>query len=123
MFKRVLIVLSGIFIFFSCANQQVSFKRDVTPVLKNRCNECHTAPAGYGYQKSGLEMTSYDTLMMGTFYGSVIVAGDSRRSILNKMVEGRAGKMQAILHAQGKDIPEDEIELLRNWVDQGAQDN
>lgn len=68
-------------------------------------------------------MNSYDNLMQGTYYGSVIVAGDSRRSILNKMVEGRAGKMQSILHEQGKDIPDTEIELLRLWVDQGALNN
>ena len=123
MFKRVLIVLTGLFMFLSCASQQISFKRDVTPVLVNRCSECHTAPGGYGYQKSGLEMTSYDTLMEGTFYGSIIVAGDSRRSILNKMVEGRAGKMQSILHEQGKDISEHDIEILKDWVDQGARNN
>ena len=82
------------------------------------------APYGYGYQKTGLEMDSYHSLMKGTIYGPVVIAGDSRRSILNKLVEGRAGQLQKILHdSSGDVITKKEIETIKNWVNEGALNN
>ncbi|MDX2507766.1 MAG: hypothetical protein QNL62_25275 [Gammaproteobacteria bacterium] len=43
-------------------------------------------------------MASYKTLMNGTIYGPVIVVGDSRRCILNKLIEGRAGNYMRMPH-------------------------
>ncbi len=107
----------------ACANQQVSYQRDITPILDNKCNGCHIEPQGYGYRVTGLRMDSYDSLMQGTIYGPVILAGDSRRSILNKLIEGRAGKMKKNLHGEEKAITSEEIEVLKIWVDQGALNN
>ena len=108
----------------ACTHQQVSYKQDVYPILDSNCNNCHAAPNGYGYRTTGLEMDSYDALMQGTIYGPVIVAGDSRRSILNKLIEGRAGNMNTLLHKDdGEGITKKEIETLKIWVDDGAIDN
>lgn len=108
----------------ACATQQVSFKQDITPIIDANCSGCHQAPDGYGYKASGLEMDSYESLMQGTIYGPIIIAGDSRRSILNKLVEGRAGKLQSVLHRADKEpMTEEEISVIRQWVDEGAPDN
>jgi hypothetical protein len=62
--------------------------------------------------------------MKGTYYGPVIIAGDSRRSILNKLLEGRAGNLQNILHENGKtNITENDVKTIRDWVDDGALNN
>jgi hypothetical protein len=68
-------------------------------------------------------MSSYQSLMQGTFYGPVIVAGDSRRSILNMLVEGRAGKLQRMPHNEKDGLSKKQVRILRDWVDQGALDN
>ena len=69
-------------------------------------------------------MGSYHSLMKGTFYGPVVIAGDSRRSILNKLLEGRAGSLQKILHDNGNEgITKVEVETIKVWVDEGALDN
>ena len=73
--------------------------------------------------KTGLKMDSYESLMEGTIYGPVVLAGDSQRSILNMMAEGRAGKLRQIMHDQGIVLSDDEIMQLKLWVDQGAQNN
>lgn len=107
----------------SCATQQVSYQDDVVPILDSRCIKCHVSPDGIGYKATGLEMDSYESLMQGTVYGPVIVAGDSRRSIMNMLVEGRAGKLQRMPHNGDKALSDEQIETLKNWVNEGAVNN
>ena len=101
---------------------QVSFRRDVQPVLRSNCIECHTPPNGEGYLKTGLSMATYGDLMHGTIYGPVIVPGNSRHSILNMLVEGRADPSMRMPHGR-KTLGANEVEILRLWVEQGALDN
>ncbi len=68
-------------------------------------------------------MASYKALMNGTIYGPVIVPGDSRRSILNKLVEGRAGNYKRMAHNNKDALTEEEIEVFKLWVDQDAKNN
>ena len=107
----------------ACTTQQVSYRDTIEPILNSRCIKCHTPPDGTGFQKTGLKMDSYESLMEGTIYGPVVLAGDSQRSILNMMAEGRAGKLRQILHDQGIALSDNEIMQLKLWVDQGAQNN
>lgn len=106
-----------------CATQQISYQHDIVPILESRCIKCHASPDGVGYKATGLEMGSYESLMQGTFYGPVIVAGDSRRSILNMLVEGRAGKLQRMPHNEYVGLSREQIETLKNWVNEGAVNN
>jgi len=103
--------------------RRVSFVRDVYPILEENCVHCHTPPDGEGYQKVGLNMESWETLRQGTVYGPVIVPGDSRRSIFNMLVEGRAGRSLRMPHKEDQPLPDEEIETLRLWVEQGAKEN
>jgi len=122
--KRYVIELSLVIgLLNGCATHQVSYQQDVAPILQSRCIKCHTAPDGSGYKATGLELNSYDAVMQGTIYGPIIVAGDSRRSIFNMLVEGRAGKLQRMPHQEQDGLSEEEIRLLSDWVNQGALDN
>jgi hypothetical protein len=102
--------------------RQVSFQRDVQPILKANCIECHIPPNGKGYLKTGLSMATYEDIMKGTIYGPVIVRGDSRRSILNMLVEGRANISIRMPHGR-EPLASEEIEILRLWVEHGALNN
>jgi len=107
-----------------CATEPaVSFQLDINPILQENCLQCHMPPDGAGYMKVGLSMESYKNLMQGTVYGSVIIPGDSQRSILNKLVEGRAGNFMRMPHIRKEPLTEDEIQALRLWVNQGALNN
>ena len=102
----------------------VSFQKDVLPILKAGCAECHTAPDGEGYQKSGLAVGTYEELMKGTKMGPVIIPGQSLNSSLNRLAEGRPGVDPSIQMPHGKvKLPEEQLALLRKWVDQGAKNN
>jgi len=107
-----------------CATEPaVSFQSDINPILQQNCIQCHIPPNGVGYTMVGLSMETYKSLMQGTIYGSVIIPGDSRRSILNKLVEGRAGNLMRMPHNRKDPITDTEIQALRLWVDQGALNN
>src|SRR5450759_5998106 len=72
----------------TAAQGETSYKNDVVPIIHDYCLNCHE-PGGKGYEKSGLNMTSYESLMKGTKFGAVIKAGDSFTSIFIQVIEGR----------------------------------
>ena len=117
-------MMLSLFLVSGCATQKVvSFQSDIEPILNDKCLQCHNPPDGAGYLQTGLDMESYDTLMKGTIFGTVIIPGDSKRSVLNKLTEGRAGEMMRMPHGDAQKLTEEEVALLRLWVNQGALNN
>jgi len=101
---------------------EVSYKNDVFPIIHDYCLNCHE-PGGKGYEKSGLDMRTYQSLMKGTRFGSVIKPGDSFTSILIQVVEGRVhASIKMPLGMEGG-LAKDKIGTLKKWVDQGAKNN
>ena len=122
--QKYLWITISVFILSGCAtNQVIGYKGDIKPILKNKCNKCHLPPDGEGYLETGLNMESYDTLMTGNLYGKVIIPGDSKRSVLNKLVEGRAGEMMRMPHGDAKKLTAEEVKFFMLWVNQGALNN
>ncbi len=105
----------------ACAQRQVSFKADVQPILKKHCEECHRE-GGEGQQKSGLLLSSYESLMKGTRFGPVVKPGDNLTSVLVMLVEGRADPSIKMPHGR-RPLSAEEIALVRGWVEQGARNN
>lgn len=96
-----------------------SFKSDVQPILQYRCLECHRAD-GPGVAYSGLNLEDYEGLMKGTKFGPIVVPGNAMVSNLNVLVEGRAGIR---MPHNRKRLTPCELQVLRDWVNQGAQNN
>ncbi len=102
----------------------VSFQNDVFPILKANCLECHVAPNSEGYEASGFALSTYEELMKGTRNGPVIIAGQSLNSSLNRLIEGRPGVDPSIQMPHGKvKLSEEQLLVIRKWVDQGAKNN
>lgn len=102
--------------------QTVSYSKAVIPILQKHCLECHV-PGEPGQQASGLDMSSYQSLMTGTKFGSVIKPGDSLSSTLVILVEGRADPSLKMPHGDRPPLEDAEIKTIRQWIDQGAMDN
>lgn len=108
----------------ACATtQEISYQQDVYPIFTDKCIECHTPPYGEGYRRTGLDLRSYESLLAGSIYGPVVIPGDSRKSPLNILVEGRAGDLSRTLENRHNPITEHEITALKGWVEQGARNN
>lgn len=91
----------------------VSFKDDVMPILQSRCVKCH----GGERTEKKFNLTSYEKLMAGGENGVTIVPGDAAASKLIVLVE--SGKMPK---RSAKLLP-DQIQILIDWINQGAQNN
>ena len=115
------VIIASAFTLGACSPGNVSFSREVQPILKARCLECHV-PGGAGYAASGFDMSSYETLMKGGKFGKLVIPGDPLTSTLNMLVEGRADPSIRMPHGRGK-LPDREIEILRVWVKEGAKNN
>ena len=105
----------------ACAPKDVSFSKEVQPILAKSCSEYH-APGKAGFVTSGLDTTTHQTLLKGGKYGALVKPGDAFTSALNMLVEGRAHPSIRMPH--GKDrLPDRDIETLRVWVNEGAKSN
>jgi hypothetical protein len=102
--------------------KEVSYKNDIRPLINDYCLSCHQ-PGGKGFEKSGLDMRTYQSLIKGTQYGAVIKPGDSFASTLIMLVEGRADPSIKMPYGINGSLSKDKIELLKKWVDQGAKNN
>lgn len=101
--------------------KQVSFEQDVLPVLHEKCVVCHKG-GGDGYIKSGLSLENYEGLMRGTKFGPIIKPGSSVGSTLVILIEHKAHSSINMPHGQDP-LPEDQVKLIKQWVDQGAKNN
>ena len=138
MLKRVTVAVIFMFVALSAGcTREVSFKQDVYPILKKSCLSCHSA-GGEGYAASGFSVESYESVMKGTKFGPVIVPGSSISSTLVVLVEHKADpsinmprSTKRALEEHNRFIkswkvpmlPQEQIKLIREWIDQGAKNN
>ena len=97
------------------------YTADVRPILDKHCVECHM-PDMEGAKKSGFQIDSYASIMKGTKFGPVIVPGSSESSTLYILVAGKADPTINMPHGKQPLTP-DEINTIKHWIDQGAQEN
>src|SRR4051794_41057297 len=109
-----LMSLSAIAVCVPLAAQTVDFEKQVQPLLAQKCYACH----GEEVQQSGLRLDRRQAAMRGGDYGPVIIAGKSAESKLIKRVINGDGGMQ--MPPTGP-LDKTEIEMLRAWIDQGAE--
>jgi hypothetical protein len=103
------------------AAAQVSFQEEVFPIIELRCLECHQ-PGGTGYEKSGLDLRTYEGLMKGTKYGSMVTPGSAFESNLLAVIDRRTSPEIWMPHER-RQLSKCERQTFRFWVMQGARDN
>lgn len=114
-------VVIGAALLTACSLRNVSYSKDVQPILSKNCSECHV-PGKPGHEASGLDTSSYQSLMKGGKFGSLIKPGDAFTSTLNMLVEGRAHSAIRMPHGKEK-LADKDIATLKVWVNEGAKNN
>lgn len=122
-FLNLLALLVTVLVAGGCAREEpVSFRQAVKPVLDQYCVECHQE-GGVGYETAGLDLTTYATLMRGARNGPMVIPGDSMGSNLVVLMEGRADASIRMPHQSREKVSQAQINKIRLWIDQGANDN
>jgi mono/diheme cytochrome c family protein len=92
---------------------EVSYAKDVRPILESRCASCHMGE----FVSEGLDMNTYESLMEGSQNGPVIDPGDAKHSLLiKKVTEGEMPK-------RGPKLTPAQIQILTDWINAGAPNN
>ena len=94
---------------------KINFEKEIRPIFVDRCQVCH----GAQMQMNGLRLDRRDDALRGGYAGTVITPGNSVTSKLIHMVTGQIE--DKIMPPAGKRLTEKEIDLLRTWIDQGAE--
>ncbi|HYG77984.1 MAG TPA: c-type cytochrome domain-containing protein [Planctomycetota bacterium] len=93
---------------------EVSFTKDIVPIMKRNCQGCHR-PAK---MKGDLDLTSYKTFAKGGKNGVSFKSGDMKSMVLEQ-VRGDEPKMPP----DGDKLKPEEIALLERWIKEGAKDD
>ncbi len=106
-------------------NKRMSYKNDVEPLLQRYCMPCH---AEENANKSDLFLDSYALLMEGGEHGVPVVPGHPEKSdLILKLMETPPYGERMPLHSRRKlktqapkYLTEQEVEVLRRWIAEGA---
>src|SRR5436190_11310152 len=96
------------------AAPRVNFLQDIQPIFEQNCYKCH----GPNAQLSGLRLDLKQSALAGGSLGKDILPGKAYESALYGRVAGLGGVNR--MPMGGKPLPDDQIELIRLWIDQGA---
>ncbi len=93
-------------------NPTAFYARDVQPILDAKCVICHGS-------LGGLALTSYDGLIAGGDSGPGVTSGDVAGSLLVKRIDGTIPPLMPV----GVPLSDQEIELIKTWIGEGALNN
>lgn len=95
--------------------QPVDFLREIQPILRDNCYECHAGTT----QEGGLNLGIKTQALRGGDSDAAILLGKSEKSLLIQLVSG--ADQDRLMPPEGnKPLTEEQINLLRDWIDQGA---
>ena len=95
------------------ADDGISYRRQVWPILRRHCYACHSGEK----PKGKLSLASAASIRSGGESGKLLVAGKPAASLLIKMVSGREPAMPP----KGTPLSAAKVEILRRWIAQGGK--
>jgi mono/diheme cytochrome c family protein len=96
------------------ASRPIDFVKDIQPIFAGHCFDCH----GPKKQEAQFRLDNKEIALKGGELGPAIVPGNSAESLLVKAIAGV--KPDFIMPKKGERLTNDQIGLLRAWIDQGA---
>lgn len=95
------------------ASAAVDFSHQIVPILREHCAECHAGDK----KKGGFSFNDRKSLLEGGEDGAVVVSGKSAESAMIKAILSSDSDEQ--MPPKGKRVPQEQIALLKQWVDEG----
>jgi len=98
----------------------VSFKKDITPIIKKYCMSCHAEDQ---MNPSGLDMDEYGDILKGGKHGPTIIAGSPDSSLIVKKISLTPPFGDPMPMKRKTAFPADTLKIIRQWIEQGAKNN
>ncbi len=92
-------------------NRNLSFRRDIEPVLAKHCFRCH----GEKEQESRLDLRSLESILAGGDSGPAVIAGAPEDSLMLEFVSDKK------MPPKGRKLSATEIARLRQWIIEGTK--
>jgi mono/diheme cytochrome c family protein len=99
----------------SAAAPPVDYTTQIKPILTRHCVSCH----GAAKPRAGLRLDTAAAALAGGESGPVVLPGRGKQSALIAAVRGEGDTERMPL--KRPPLPASEIQLLTNWIDQGAK--
>ena len=109
----IFILFSVLCIYVNTAQTTIDYETQIQPIFDNSCMPCHSGntPA------SGLNLNSYENVMVGGENGVVINIGDYENSTLwQEVFSGDMPNNIANNNMGIPDLNEEEIQLIADWI-------
>jgi mono/diheme cytochrome c family protein len=101
--------------------KDVTFEKDIKPLFDHSCVKCH----GEVKPKGKLRLDSLAAVLKGGIDGKVVVPGNSAKSVIVHNIAHLGDEDQWMPPPKNKDnlkkLTDDQIGLVRAWIDQGAK--
>ncbi len=98
----------------------VSFSNDVFPIIKKRCMPCHASDSE---NPSELFMETLPDIMKGGKHGKPVIPKRGDESILVQKLRPAPPFGEQMPLMTKKKLTDEEIEIFKKWIDQGAKKN
>ncbi|MDD5766751.1 MAG: hypothetical protein PHW79_10970 [Candidatus Marinimicrobia bacterium] len=119
------IFIASFFLIVSCDSStqySASYSHDIQPIFNTKCLSCH-GNAG----QSNLELTTYESTMNGqSLNGPIVVAGNADASLLYEAVskpDAEQSRINNRMPLNANPLTVTQIQLIEDWIIEGAKDN
>ena len=95
-----------------------SFDGILKPAFQQNCIKCHGGlPDGESILEAGLDLRTYESVMKGSEFGSVVEASNVDDSLIFLMIE------EGDMPEEADPLSPDDIETIKTWIAEGAKNN
>ena len=100
------------------SGQQVSFDRDIRPIMSDTCFRCHGPDASS--RMANMRLDIREEALKPKRHGTPIVPGDTEHSEIIQRIFAKDARVMPPPFAH-KELTEAQKETIRRWVEQGAK--
>ena len=105
-------------VFLPLAAQTVEFNRDIRPILSDKCYTCHGPDKSNRKTNLRFDVEAFAKADLGGRFA--IVPGDPAHSEMIRRITAEQKAMRMPPVYSGRTLSDREIELIRRWIEQGA---
>ncbi len=103
------------------AAQEVEFNRDIRPILSDKCFTCHGPDAGNRKAKLRFDIESGAKIELGGGRVSIVPGNAAGSEVYRRISADNQAIRMPPAYAGKEKLTGHEIDLIRNWIEQGAR--